>query len=138
MIVIVVKAQEGRIIKDITIRIADEMDFEFIQGLQNLGMNRNVASMITYLKDVTEGSSRDIEIATGMRQPEVSIAMQTMRAMNWVAEHEVKGDGKGRPMKYYALRSTIDEIIGYYEAKKSQEAAQTMEAIHRLKELSFA
>ena len=138
MMVIVVKAQEGRIIKDITIRIADEMDFEFIQGLQNLGMNRNVASMITYLKDVTEGSSRDIEIATGMRQPEVSIAMQTMRAMNWVAEHEVKGDGKGRPMKYYALRSTIDEIIGYYEAKKSQEAAQTMEAIHKLKELSFA
>ena len=138
MMVIVVKAQEGRIIKDITIRIADEMDFEFIQGLQNIGMNRNVASLVTYLKDVTEGSSRDIEIATGMRQPEVSIAMQTMRAMNWVAEHEVKGDGKGRPMKYYALRSTIDEIIGYYEAKKSQEAAQTMEAIHKLKELSFA
>lgn len=138
MIVIVVKAQEGRIIKDITIRIADEMDFEFIQGLQNLGMNKNVASVVTYLKDVTEGSSRDIEIATGMRQPEVSIAMQTMRAMNWVAEHEVKGDGKGRPMKYYALRSTIDEIIGYYEAKKSQETAQTMEAIQRLKELSFA
>ena len=138
MIVIVVKAQEGRIIKDITIKVTDEKDFEFIRGLQNLGMNRNVASMITYLKDVTEGSSRDIEIATGMRQPEVSIAMQTMRAMNWVAEHEVKGDGKGRPMKYYALRSTIDEIIGYYEAKKSQEAAQTMEAIQRLKELSFA
>jgi predicted transcriptional regulator len=138
MIVIVVKAQEGRVIKDITIRIADEKDFEFIRGLQNLGMNRNVASLVTYLKDVTEGSSRDIEIATGMRQPEVSIAMQTMRAMNWVAEHEVKGDGKGRPMKYYALRSTIDEIIGYYEAKKSQEAAQTMEAIQRLKELSFA
>jgi Predicted transcriptional regulator len=138
MIVIVVKAQEGRVIKDITIRIADEKDFEFIRGLQNLGMNRNVASLVTYLKDVTEGSSRDIEIATGMRQPEVSIAMQTMRAMNWVAEHEVKGDGKGRPMKYYALRSTIDEIIGYYEAKKSQETAQTMEAIQRLKELSFA
>ena len=138
MIVIVVKAQEGRIIKDITIRIADEMDFEFIRGLQNLGMNRNVASLVTYLKEVTEGSSRDIEIATGMRQPEVSIAMQTMRAMNWVAEHEVKGDGKGRPMKFYALRSTIDEIIGYYEAKKSQEAAQTMEAIQRMRELSFA
>ena len=138
MIVIVVKAQEGRIIKDITIRIADEMDFEFIRGLQNLGMNRNVASLVTYFKEVTEGSSRDIEIATGMRQPEVSIAMQTMRAMNWVAEHEVKGDGKGRPMKFYALRSTIDEIIGYYEAKKSQEAAQTMEAIQRMRELSFA
>ena len=101
-------------------------------------MNRNVASMITYLKDVKEGSSRDIERATGMRQPEVSIAMRTMRAMNWVAEHDIRDEGKGRPLKIYALRSTIDEIIGYYEAKKSQEAAQTMMAIQRLKELSSA
>ena len=52
-------------------------------------MNRNVAKLMTYLKDVKEGSSRDIEMATDMRQPEVSIAMQTMRAMDWVAEHEI-------------------------------------------------
>jgi predicted transcriptional regulator len=73
-----------------------------------------------------------------MRQPEVSIAMRTLRERGWVAEHEIKGDGKGRPLKIYALRSTIDEIIGYYEAEKSQEAAQTIEAIQRLKELSSA
>jgi predicted transcriptional regulator len=132
------KAQEGSTIKDITIKIADEKDFEFIQGLVSLGMNNNVARLITYLKDVKEGSSRDIEMATGLRQPEVSVAMQTMRAVDWVAEHEIKGDGKGRPVKIYALRSTIDEIIGYYEAKKSQEAAQNMEAIQSLKELSSA
>ena len=97
-----------------------------------------MASLITYLKDVKEGFSRDIEMATGMRQPEVSIAMRTLREKGWVAEHEIKGDGKGRPLKIYALRSTIDEIIGYYEAEKSQEAAQTIEAIQRLKELSSA
>jgi predicted transcriptional regulator len=101
-------------------------------------MNRNVASLITYLKDVEKGSSRDIEMATGLRQPEVSIAMRTLREMDWVAEHEIKSIGKGRPQKIYALRSTIDEIIGYYEAEKSQEAAQTMEAIQKLKELSSA
>lgn len=128
----------GSIIKDVTIKVADEKDFEFIQGQESVGMNRNVAKLMTYLKDVKEGSSRDIEMATDMRQPEVSIAMQTMRAMDWVAEHEIKSDGKGRPLKIYALRSTIDEIIGYYEAKKSQEAAQNIEAIQWLKELSFA
>ena len=61
--------------------MADEKDLEFVNGLQGLGVNRNVANLITYLKDVEEGSSRDIEIATGMRQPEVSIAMRTMRSM---------------------------------------------------------
>jgi predicted transcriptional regulator len=138
MIMIFVRIVGGSIIRDVTIKVADETDFEFIQSLVSLGMNRNVASLITYLKDVKEGSSKDIEMATGMRQPEVSIAMRTMREMNWVAEHEIKDEGKGRPLKIYALRSTIDEIIGYYEAKKSQEAAQTMMAIQRLKELSSA
>ena len=101
-------------------------------------MKRNVASLITYLKDVEEASSREIEMATDMRQPEVSIAMRTLRERGWVAEQEIKRDGKGRPQKIYALRSNIEEIIGYYEAEKNQEAAQTIEAIQRLKELSSA
>jgi predicted transcriptional regulator len=138
MIMIFVKSTGGSTIRDATIKVADETDFEFIQSLVSLGMNRNVAGLITYLKDVKEGSSRDIERATGMRQPEVSIAMRTLRDLNWVSEYDIKGEGKGRPLKIYALRSTIDEIIEYYEAKKSQEAAQTMEAIQRLKELSSA
>jgi predicted transcriptional regulator len=101
-----------------------------------LGVNRSVACLITYLKDVNEGSSRDIEMATGLRQPEVSIAMRTLRKSGWITEREIKGDGKGRPQKIYALRSTIDEILKYYEAEKNQEAAQTRKAFQRLKELS--
>ena len=110
----------------------------FAEGLRSLGVSRNVASLITYLKDVNEASSRDIEKVTGLRQPEVSIAMRTMRERGWISETEIKGIGKGRPQKIYALRSTIDEIIGYYEAEKSQESARTMEAIQRLKDLTSA
>ena len=111
---------------------------EFVQELESLGVNRNVASLITYLKEVKEGSSRDIEMATDMRQPEVSIAMQTLRERNWLTEHEIKSNGKGRPLKIYALRATIDEIIKHYETEKTEEFAQTMETIKRLKALSSA
>jgi predicted transcriptional regulator len=135
---ICVKIVGGSAIRNITINVADENDLEFVQGLQNLGVNRNVAHLITYLKDVKEVSSRDIETATGLRQPEVSIAMRTLRERDWVTEHEVKQEGKGRPMKIYALSVTIDEIINYYEAEKAQESTQTMVAIQRLKELSSA
>ena len=138
MIMIYVKIVGGSTIRNITINVADENDLEFVQGLQNLGVNRNVAHLITYLKDVKEVSSREIETATGLRQPEVSIAMRTLRERDWVTEHEVKQEGKGRPMKIYALGTTIDEIINYYEAEKAQESIQTMVAIQRLKELSSA
>ena len=103
---------------------------------QNLGVNQNVAKLITYLKDVDEGSSRDIEMATGMRQPEVSVAMGTLRTMKWISEHGIKGNGKGRPTGIYSLRTTIQEIIQHYEEEKNSETARTMQAIQRLKELS--
>jgi len=138
MIMPFVKSVGGSVIRNVTINVADEKDLEFVQGLQSLGINRSVASLITYLQDMNERSSRDIEVATGLRQPEVSIAMRTLREMGWVTEHEIKGDGKGRPQKIYALRSTIDEIIKYYETEKCRESARTMEAIQRLRELSSA
>ena len=118
--------------------MADEKDWEFINGLQGLGVNRNVAKLITYLKDVENGSSRDIEMATGMRQPEVSIAMRNLKDMGWISEHEVKTIGKGRPQKICALDATIEEIIEHYEVEKNQELAQTVETIQRLKELRSA
>jgi len=135
---IFIKNAGGMIIRNVTINVADEKDLEFMQGLQNLGVNRNVARLPTYLKDLKERSSRDIEVATGLRQPEVSIAMRTLRERNWIAEHEIKGDGKGRPLKIYALRATIDEIINYCEEEESREFARASETIQRLKDLSSA
>ena len=135
---IFVRSVGGSIIRDVTIKVADENDFEFIQALECLGMKRIVARVITFLKDMKERSSREIEVATGMRQPEVSIAMRTLRERDWLNEHEIKSSEKGRPLKIYALRATIYEIINYYEAEKGRESARTSEAIQRLKELSSA
>ena len=126
----------GTIIREATINVADETDWAFVEGLRSLGVDRNVARSITYLKDVKEGSAKDIEMATGLKQPEVSIAMRTLREMGWISEHEVKNSGKGRPMKIYAMLVTIEEIIEHYEAEKNQESARTFKAIQRLKELT--
>jgi predicted transcriptional regulator len=95
-----------------------------------------VARLITYLKDVENGSARDIEMATGLRQPEVSMAMQPLRGMGWISEHELKNPGKSSPMKIYALGATVEDIIKHYETEKNQESARTVEAIQRLKKLS--
>ena len=138
MIMIFIISVGGSIIRNITIKTVDEKDWEFVQGLQNLGVNRKVACVITFLKDQSEKSTREIETATRLRQPEVSVAMRTLRERGWLTEHEIRNDGKGRPLKIYALRSTIDEIMNYYETEKTEEFAQTMKTIKRLKELSSA
>ena len=113
----------------------DDKDQEFIEALRSLKVPRGVAALITYLTNVSEANSREIEMGTNLRQPEVSIAMRTLRNNNWVEEREVKVEGKGRPMKVYKLSMPIEEIIKHYEEVKTSESAQAMESIERLREM---
>jgi predicted transcriptional regulator len=92
--------------------------------------------MITYLANANEATSREIEMGTNLRQPEVSIGMRTLRENNWVEERDVKVGGKGRPMRIYKLGVPIGEIIKYYEDVKNNEATKTMQAIQKLKDIT--
>ena len=99
-------------------------------------MPRNVATLITYLANANEATSREIEMGTNLRQPEVSIAMRTLRNINWIEERDVKTEGKGRPIKVYKLNVPIEEIIKHYEEEKNSESAQAMESFQRLREMT--
>jgi predicted transcriptional regulator len=122
--------------KDYEVKVLDENDHIFIETLMNLGMSRNVATMMAYLMNVNEASSQDIEISTGLRQPEVSLALKLMRNQSWISVRSEKKPGKGRPMKIYSLATPVDEIIGYYEDKIYKESQATILTIKKLKVMS--
>jgi predicted transcriptional regulator len=104
--------------------------------LRNLKVPRNVASLITYLADANEATSREIEMGTNLRQPEVSIGMRTLRQNNWIEQRNIKADGKGRPMIVYKLGIPLESIINHYEEESNRESAHAMEAIQKLKQLT--
>jgi predicted transcriptional regulator len=111
-------------------------DHEFADLLHSLGLQRNVAKVITYLAVAGESTSREIERKTGLRQPEISIAMRRLHHQNWIREWDVKNtEGKGRPSKVYALSTPIDEIIGFIEEERRKESAEAMENIQKLRDL---
>jgi predicted transcriptional regulator len=122
--------------KDLEIKMLDENDHIFIQALSNLGMSRNAATTMAYLMNVYEASAREIEISTGLRQPEVSLAIKLMHNQSWVSMRSEKKPGKGRPMKLYSLAAPVDEIISYYEDKIYKESQATISVIRRLKMMS--
>jgi predicted transcriptional regulator len=124
--------------KQTSVKMLDERDMEFIEALRNLNVPRNAAMLITYLANANEATSREIEMGTNLRQPEVSIAMRTLRQNNWVEEREIKAAGKGRPMKVYKLGAPLESIINHYEEESKQESAQAMMSIQRLKKLTAA
>ena len=119
--------------KDYEIKVLDEDDRIFIKNLSSLGMSRNVAATMAFLMNVEEASAREIEISTGLRQPEVSLTMRLMHNQSWVSVRSEKKPGKGRPIKIYSLAAPVDEIISYYENKIYKESQATISAIKKLK-----
>jgi len=121
--------------KDALFRVLDPEDDEFAKMLMELGVKKNVAKILAYMKNQREVTSRDLELGSGLRQPEVSLAMRELREMGWVSEREMKKPGKGRPYKMYTLEKPIREIIEELEEEKRKESQIVMENIQRLKEL---
>ncbi len=108
---------------------------EFASMLMKVGLKRNVAKVLTYLATVDEATSREIEMGSDLRQPEVRIAMREIRKLDWVSERDEKNPGKGRPYRIYKLNKSLPEIIGYLEGEKTKESEKMMKQIERLKAL---
>jgi predicted transcriptional regulator len=122
--------------KDHEIKVLDEDDHIFVKTLSNIGMSKKVATTMAYLMNVDKASSREIEISTGLRQPEISVAISVMHKQSWVSVRSVNKTGKGRPMKIYSLVAPVDEIISYYEDRIYKESQATISVINKLKVMS--
>jgi predicted transcriptional regulator len=80
---------------------------------------------VAYLMNVDEASSHEIEVSTGLRQPEVSLAMKVMHKQSWVDVRLERKLGKGRPIKIYSLVTPISAIMDHYEnaIRENQQAS---------------
>ncbi|MDL2260673.1 transcriptional regulator protein [Methanimicrococcus sp. OttesenSCG-928-J09] len=120
---------------DFEVKILDEDDLVFVSDLRNLGIQRNVALTLVYLSHVEEASSREIEIGTGLRQPEISLAICFMSDNNWIESRMIKVNKKGRPLKVYSICTTMDTIYSFYEKKANLDYEESVIKIKQLKDL---
>ncbi len=121
--------------KSIEIKQLDEKNEEIADALIAIGMSRNIARTLSYLQNVNEATSVNLERGTGLRQPEVSIAMKQLKERNWIVEREEKKPGKGRPYRIYSLKVGFNNIIADLEKQKRKSADEVQLRLKRLKEL---
>ncbi len=118
--------------------VLTEKEYTVIDMLQTLGLPRTEATAIVCLKDCSELRSLHIEIVSGLRQPEVSVAMRPLKDRGWVDERsEKKSKGKGRPVKYYQLIVPFPEIVEMLEGEFLKDNKEKMAALRRLRELEI-
>jgi predicted transcriptional regulator len=101
--------------KTIKMKQLDEKEEETADVLISLGMSRNAAITLTYMKNVNSATSLELERSARLRQPEVSITMRHLKGRDWINESEEKKPGKGRPYKIYSLKIGFNDIIAQLE-----------------------
>jgi predicted transcriptional regulator len=105
---------------------------EFTNLLIKIGTKKNIAKVLVFLAKTPEATSHAIERGTGLRQPEVSLAMGYLMDQGWIRSREFKGDHKGRPMKMYTLAKPLNEILDYIENEKKIEVSNQLGLMQKL------
>ncbi|MHC1757285.1 MAG: transcriptional regulator [Methanosarcina sp.] len=132
----IVVADNGLISEDNNFKMG-EVEYEMVELLRRLNINRPVALTLACLSKGEEISSQCIEMVSGLRQPEVSIAMRYLRENDWInMREEKKNQGKGRPVKLYKLTVQMETIINTIEENVIAESKTILQNIERLKNLS--
>ncbi len=132
----IVVADIGFKFEDNDFRMGD-IEYEMVELLRRLNINRPVAFTLACLSKGEEISSQSIEMVSGLRQPEVSIAMRYLRENNWIdMREEKKNQGKGRPVKLYKLMVPMETIIDTIEENVMAESRTVLQNIEHLKNLS--
>jgi predicted transcriptional regulator len=121
--------------KKLNINQLDDSDEELAEILISSGLSRPVARTLVYLQKVATATSIDLERGTGLRQPEVSIAMRQLDPFDWIDESEEKKPGKGRPNKVYSLKVRFKDIIAHLEKEQKKTIDDGLASIKLLKEL---
>ena len=121
--------------KTLNIKQLDEKDEEIADALISLGMSRISAMTLTYLQNTNSATSLELERATRLRQPEVSIGMKQLNEREWINERDEKKPGKGRPYKIYSLKVGFKDIIAHLERQQRKAVEETQARIERLREM---
>jgi predicted transcriptional regulator len=112
-------------------------EYEMIELLRKINVSRPIALTLACLAKGREISSQSIEIISGLRQPEVSVAMRYLRENNWIdIREEKKSKGKGRPIKLYRLTVPMECIVSKIEEEIIAESKIVLRNIERLKHLA--
>ena len=112
-----------------------KQDEKVVNIFTELGMPKNLAKTLTYISQVDECRSAEVEQGADLRQPEVSVAMQELKKKGWIDKRDLKKEGKGRPIYIYKLTSPLDNIISSFEQEKLQEIEMVKRDINELKNL---
>ncbi|MCJ2556974.1 MAG: ArsR family transcriptional regulator [Candidatus Thermoplasmatota archaeon] len=112
------------------------LDNDIIDKLIFTGMSKNLAKTLVILSKRDETTSVQVEKATGLRQPEVSLAMQELRRRGWVTKRDIKKEGKGRPVHAYRISKSFSRIVSTIKKQEDKKIERMVRNMNELRSLT--
>lgn len=94
-----------------------------------------MARALVCLAGIEEATSTQLEKTAGLRQPEVSTAINELRERGWVAKRDIKRERKGRPVHSYRLAMPFEEILSAIEQMERARIAKMESGLGRLRSI---
>jgi Predicted transcriptional regulator len=107
---------------------------ELIELFQKIGMEAHVAKCFVAIAETGNGktSQKELQKITGLRQPEISIALEKLCSLGWIDKRAIK-EGmkgkKGRPFFSYELKKSVREILDSIRDKADREHREKIESL---------
>ena len=107
-----------------------------IEVLATTGMPKGTARTLAYLSTKEDwATSKDIEKATRLRQPEVSIAVRGLLDRGWLERDSLKRESKGRPINIYRMNVDLSEVYSTIETDEMHKVDEVRANLDQIKEL---
>jgi predicted transcriptional regulator len=107
-----------------------------IEALASTGMPKGIARTLAFLSSKEDwATSKEIEKATKLRQPEVSIAVRDLEARGWVERDSLKRESKGRPINIYKMSVDLDRVYSSIEEEEKAKINMVEDNLKNIRDL---
>lgn len=118
------------------LKFSQETTDAIVKLLVDMGLSKKAAKTLTYLSQMGESGSIQLEEVTTLKQPEVSMAIKELCDRDWIEKSKINKEGKGRPLDIYKASISLDKAVNVLIDQKKNEIKKIQTDIKRLEFLT--
>lgn len=115
--------------------VLDDEDVQLAEALRELGLRKAESYLLTYLHLAGPSVSREVEMGTSLRQPEVSMAAKRLEEKELLDRYVSDERGGHRPMKTMEIQQDLSEVLDDLQREKEQEYRESLDLIQDARDL---
>ena len=113
----------------------DELS-KLVDQLSAIGVNQSLAKVTVCLHHHPNSTSNQLQESCSLRQPEISLMVNTLESIGAIAKEKRKSKGRGRPTYSYRLAIPLAEVVEIILAPELNKINQRISRIQEIQSLA--